>query len=300
MRDAARASNREAQVRLEGSDIELDRGLLDDLGDLLLHLVRNAVGHGLERPEEREAADKPRTGTIEVRAERGRGTVRILVRDDGRGIPREEVLRHAIRRGVAAAGTEDVSDEELLRILTHPGFSTAERVTELSGRGVGLDVVAKRVRELGGALALTTKRGAGTTFELSLPITRALAQALRVRVGGEEYAIPLTHVAEAIEIQDFLLSAVGGREAVRVRDELLPLVRLRAILGIGEEGGETAAVVTQRGERRVALAVDELVGREQILIRPFDPPRGALPLFTGATLLADGRPALVLDPLSVT
>ncbi len=173
-------------------------------------------------------------------------------------------------------------------------------MTELSGRGVGLDVVAKRLRALGGAFMLTTEPGAGTTFTLRMPVTLALAQALRDRVAGEDYAIPLTHVAEAVEIQDVLVSAVAGREAVRVRDDLLPLIRLRGVLGLPESGTETAAVVAGLGERRAALAVDELVGREQILIRPFDAARGALPIFSGATLLADGRPALVLDPLSVT
>lgn len=301
VREAARASGREARVRLEGSDIELDRALLDELGDLLLHLVRNAVGHGLERPDEREAAGKPRVGEIEVRAEREHGNVRITVRDDGKGIPRANVVQHAVRLGVVpATHPENISDDELLRILTHPGFSTADRVTELSGRGVGLDVVAKRLRSLGGAFTLTTEPGVGTTFSLRVPLTLALAQALRVRVAGEDYAIPLTHVAEAVEIQDVMVSAVGGKEAVRVRDDLLPLIRLRAVLGLPAAGAESAAVVAELGSRRAALAVDELVGREQILIKPFDAARGALPLFSGATLLADGRPALVLDPLSVT
>lgn len=301
VRDAARASGREARLEVQGSDIELDRALLDELGDLLLHLVRNAVGHGLERPDEREAADKPRTGLVRVSAVRAHGNVQITVADDGRGIPRGNVVQHAVRLGVLPAGSsEAISDDELLRILTHPGFSTADRVTELSGRGVGLDVVAKRLRALGGAFNLRTEPGVGTTFALRMPVTLALAQALRVRVSGEDYAIPLTHVVEVVEIQDVLVSAVGGRETVRVRDDLLPLIRLRAVLGLPDAGVETAAVVAGLGERRAALAVDELVCREQILIKPFDPARGALPLFSGATLLADGRPALVLDPLSVS
>jgi len=300
VRDAARAAGKSVRLTLEGNDIELDRAILDDLGDLLLHLVRNAVDHGIESPAARMAAGKPAQGELVVRAERERTSVRITVREDGRGIPRGRIAEHAARLGVIGpASGEVLTDEDLLRILTQPGFSTAERVTELSGRGVGLDAVAGRVRTLGGALLLRTEEGQGTSFIMRLPVTLALVHALRVRVAGEDYAIPLTHVAEAVEIQDVHVSAVAGRETVRVRDDMLPLIRMRHVLGLRDPGHESAAVVAEIGERRAALAVDELISREQILIKSFDPARGALPIFSGATLLADGRPALVLDPLSV-
>jgi two-component system chemotaxis sensor kinase CheA len=180
--------------------------------------------------------------------------------------------------------------------MSMPGLSTAERVSELSGRGVGMDAVVSRVRALGGAIDMRTRPGLGTTFRLRLPITLAVAQALRVRVAGEDYAIPLTHVAEAVELESGV--ATPG-ETLRVRGQTVQLVRLRGVLRAGAAGGETAAVIAVIGDRRAALAVDELVGREQILVRTFDAVHGMLPFFSGATLLADGRPALVLDPLSV-
>jgi two-component system chemotaxis sensor kinase CheA len=184
--------------------------------------------------------------------------------------------------------------------MAHAGLSTAEQVTELSGRGVGLDVVLARIRALGGAIDMTTTPGAGTTFTLRLPITLALARALRVRVAGEDYAVPLTHIAEVVELDGGDAPfAHGGGEAVRVRSEVLPLVRMRGVLQAGQAGGERAALIAELGQRRTALAVDEIVGHEQILVKQFDAAVGTLPIFSGATLLADGRPVLVLDPLSV-
>jgi two-component system, chemotaxis family, sensor kinase CheA len=300
VRDAARMAGRSVRLVVEGSDIELDRAILDELSDPLLHLVRNAIDHGIEPPDERERLGKPSQGEIRITAERERTSVRIRVQDDGRGIARAHVATLAQARGLAMpASVPAMTDEDVLRILIQPGFSTAAAVTELSGRGVGMDVVANRIRALGGALTLRTREGTGSTFTLRLPLTLALAQALRVRIGGDDYAIPLTHVGEAVQLQGVLVSATGGRETLRVRDELLPLIRLSAILGGSPQGEEKAAVIAEVGDHKVALAVDELIAREQILITGFDAPTDALPLFSGATLLGDGRPALVLDPLSV-
>ncbi|HSL69936.1 MAG TPA: chemotaxis protein CheW, partial [Longimicrobiales bacterium] len=191
--------------------------------------------------------------------------------------------------------------EELLRIICHPGFSTAKQITDLSGRGVGMDAVVTRVRALGGAIDVTTRHGAGTMFTIRLPITLAVAQALRVRVAGEDYAIPLTHVAEAMLLneQDVVTPKRSGRETIRLRGERMPLVRMRRVLGVNSAGREAAAVIAEAGERRSALAVDQLIGREQILVKEFDHAIGTLPIFSGVTVLADGRPALVIDPLSV-
>lgn len=225
--------------------------------------------------------------------------MRIQVQEDGRGINVRKVVAKARAQGVPVPETNDVSNEELLRILCAPGFSTAESVTDVSGRGVGMDAVVARVRALGGAIDMQTQFGEGTTFTLRLPLTLAIAQALRVRVGVEEYAIPLTHVAEAVELNGAAVDRHKGKEVLRLREEVLPLVRLRNVMHSSEAGVETAAVIAELGERRTALAVDELVGREQILVKQFDGAVGALPIFSGVTLLADGRPALVLDPISV-
>ncbi|HSK19683.1 MAG TPA: chemotaxis protein CheW [Longimicrobiales bacterium] len=297
MRDAARSVGRDVDLVLEGDDVELDRSILDEIGEPLVHLLRNAVDHGIESPADRRRAGKPPRGRIRVSAERERGSVRIVIEDDGRGVSAERMADKARSAGVYDRAEPPATDEELFRLMSMPGLSTASEVSAVSGRGVGMDVVVNRVRALGGAIDMRTNAGTGTTFRMRLPNTLAVAQALRIRVGGEDYAIPLTHVSEAIELDEAALNGAG--DLLRVRSYSVPLVRLRRVLRVQAEGRESAAVIAEIGDRRAALAVDELVGREQILVRTFDAVRGMLPFFSGATLLADGRPALVLDPLSM-
>ena len=299
VRDAARALGKDVDFKIEGNDIEIDRAILEEVADPLVHLLRNAVDHGIETPAERTKAKKPAKAKLVLRAWRERSSVRIQVQEDGRGVNAKKVLAKARALGLAVPETGDVGNEDLLRILCAPGFSTAEQVTDVSGRGVGMDAVAAKIRALGGAIDMQTRLGHGTTFTLRLPLTLAIAQALRVRVGGEDYAIPLTHVAEAVELDSCEIERHKGREVLRLREEVLPLVRLRTVMRSTQNGSESAAVIAELGERRTALAVDELVGREQILVKQFDGAVGTLPIFSGVTLLADGRPALVLDPVSV-
>jgi two-component system chemotaxis sensor kinase CheA len=300
VRDVARSVGKDIDFQIEGRDIEVDRSILDEIVEPLVHLLRNAVDHGIEGPVGRIEAEKAPRGRLTLRALRERSSVIIEVEDDGRGIDAENVIAQARKAGIPVqADSNTIMPDELLRILSHPGFSTAEHVTDVSGRGVGMDAVLTRIRALGGAINLNTQPGQGTTFRIRLPITLAVAQALRVRVAGEDYAIPLTHVAEALLLENSVVQQRGGREVVRLRGELLPLIRLRRVLGSEDNEVESAAVVAEVGERRSALAVDELVGREQILVKEFDGAVGTLPIFSGVTLLADGKPALVLDPLSV-
>ncbi len=299
VRDAARALGKDVDFKIEGKDIEIDRAILEEIADPLVHLLRNAVDHGIEPPAERAKAGKPEKATLLLRAWRDRSSVRIQVQEDGRGINAKKVLAKARAQGIPVPETGDITNEDLLRILCAPGFSTAEQVTDVSGRGVGMDAVVARIRALGGAIDMQTRVGAGTSFTLRLPVTLAIAQALRVRIGGEDYAIPLTHVAEAVELAGCEVDRHKGKEVLRLRDEVLPLVRLRAVMRSTEAGSESAAVIAELGDRRTALAVDALIGREQILVKQFDGAVGTLPIFSGVTLLADGRPALVLDPISV-
>jgi two-component system chemotaxis sensor kinase CheA len=299
VRDAARALGKEVEFRIEGRDIEIDRAILEEVADPLVHLLRNAVDHGIETPAERYGAGKTEKATLVLRAWRDRSSVRIQVQEDGRGINARKVIAKARAQGLSVPDAAEISSEELLRILASPGFSTAEQVTDVSGRGVGMDAVVSRIRALGGAIDMSTEFGEGTTFTLRLPLTLAIAQALRVRVGGEDYAIPLTHVAEAVQLDSSAVDRHKGKEVLRLRDEVLPLVRLRNVMRNTQPGAEQAAVIAELGDRRTALAVDELIGREQILVKQFDGAVGALPIFSGVTLLADGRPALVLDPISV-
>jgi two-component system, chemotaxis family, sensor kinase CheA len=296
VRDLARQLDKQVELRLEGGELRIDRAILEGLHEPLLHLVRNAVDHGLEPAVERAAAGKPPTGMLMLRAERDRAGIRIEVEDDGRGVAPQPGTAPAAASGLDAS--DGVADA-MLRVISRPGYTTARQVTDVSGRGVGLDAVATKLRALGGALSMRTTPGAGTTFVLRVPTSRALTQALRVSVGDEDYVIPLTHVAEAIEFAAGSPVQVGSGEVVHVRGEAVRVVRLSAVLGTGTGGGERAAVLAEVGARRAALAVDELIGREQVLVKPFDVARGTLPLFSGATLLADGHAALVLDPASL-
>jgi two-component system, chemotaxis family, sensor kinase CheA len=299
VRDAARRLGKEVDLVVSGEDVELDRSILEEIVEPLVHLLRNAVDHGIEAPAERVEGGKSPRGRIDVQAERERASVLITVSDDGGGMDAARVVEHARKSGILAEDAEiDLTSEEVFRLVSQAGFSTSADVTDVSGRGVGMDVVVNRIRALGGAIDMQTVHGAGTTFSMKLPVTLALVQALRVRLGGEDYAVPLTHVAEVVDIAEVARDR-RGRETVRVRGREVTLVRLRPMLGIAAGGREHTAVVTEAGGRRAALAVDALVGREQILVKGFDAVTGMLPYFSGATILADGRPILVLDPLSV-
>jgi two-component system, chemotaxis family, sensor kinase CheA len=288
VRDAARQLEREADLELHGGEVEIDRPILDALGDPLLHLVRNAVAHGIEAPAARRARGKRARGRVTVSALAERGSVLLTVADDGAGIDRAAI---AARPGREEAAPAD-DDDALLRLLSRPGFSTAQEVTGVAGRGVGLDMVVTRVRAVGGAIELRTVPGEGTTFSIRLPLTLSTAQALLVRIGTEEYAIPVTHIIGAVEVP-------AAAEFVRLHERSIRLIRLREVLRVPEAGVETAAVVAELGDRRAALAVDEIVGTEQIVVRPFAATRDSLPVFSSVTVRADGRPTLVLDPLSV-
>jgi two-component system, chemotaxis family, sensor kinase CheA len=299
VRDAARRLDKDVDLDLSGEDVRLDRAIIDELGDPLVHLLRNAVDHGIECRADRQRAGKAARGRIEVRAERERTNVRITVRDDGAGVAAERIAERARAAGLLAVGAPaGATDDEVFRLLSQPGLSTATSVGEVSGRGVGMDVVVSRVRALGGAIDMKTTAGVGTEFTIRLPATLALAHALRVRVGAEEYAIPLTHITEAVDLDCEPANAIA-RRSLRLRGETVPLVSIRAMLQVTGAGQEHAAVIARSGTRRAGLMVDELIGREQILVKSFDAVTGTLPFFSGATLLADGRPVLVLDPLSV-
>ncbi|HWL40311.1 MAG TPA: chemotaxis protein CheA [Gemmatimonadaceae bacterium] len=295
VRDTARSLGKEVDFRIEGKEIELDRSMVDEMGEPVLHLLRNSLDHGIESPAERKAAGKPAVATVTLTAERDRTTVVIRVTDDGRGIDKTRVLPRAIELGLVDRSTTDISDEELIRLISRPGFSTADRVTDISGRGVGFDVVATRVRLLGGSLEVHTTAGAGTSVGMRMPLTLAIARALLARVERETYAIPLTHVVETFALSEPMLLESKGREHLVMRDDAFPTVRLRERVGLppSDRGGQV--VLVELAERRVALIVDEFLGQQEIVVKQFDGVAGSRNLFSGATILGDGAPALIID-----
>jgi len=300
VRDAAHSLGKEIELTLEGREIELDRSMLDEIGEPIVHLLRNAADHGIERPEDRVRTGKPRAGQLTLAVTRERQMVTMRVEDDGRGIDRDRVLARARAQGLVDATVESLSDEELVRVISRPGFSTADRVTDLSGRGVGIDVVLTRVRALGGAVEIRTAPGEGTNVTLRLPVTLAIVRALLARVEGEMYAVPMTHVHETVDLAHHARRRVQGRDVMLLRDEVVPLLQFREIVGLPEAGavsvdGTTQVIVIESDGRRAGLVVDEFAGQQDIVVKEFDGVRDGLALFSGATILADGVPALIVD-----
>ncbi len=297
VRDLARELGKPVAFRVEGKEIELDRAILDELGDPLVHLLRNAVDHGIEPAAERRRAGKKPEGEIVLAAVRERASVAISIADDGGGIDRAHILAKAKADGLLDAHVEALTDDQLLRVLARPGFTTAAAVTNVSGRGVGIDVAMTRIRALGGTIDIRTEVGKGTTFVLRLPVTLAIVRALIAAVGRERYALPLTYVAETVEFGVVPMTTVEGREAMVLHDRVVPLVHLRQLLGVNgdQPPARRPVIVLEMGERRAGVIVDGMLGQQEIVVKSFDAPRGTLPVFSGATIMGDGVPALILD-----
>jgi two-component system chemotaxis sensor kinase CheA len=298
VRDAARQQGKDVHFVVEGKEIELDRSLLDEIGEPIVHLLRNSIGHGIEMPDVREAAGKERAGRLVLSAVRDRAAVLIRVSDDGRGIDRDRVLERAQALGLVDESVKELDDAALFRVIATPGFSTVEKVSDLSGRGVGIDAVQAKARSLGGSVELITMRGEGTTITVRLPVTLAIVRALLARAGGERYALPLSHVRETLEYDRDVVQFVKGKPVLVLRDEVLPLLDLCEVVRqrpSEDSGAQREIVVIERGARRSGLVVDELIGQQDIVVKQFDAARDSLALFSGATILSDGAPALIMD-----
>jgi two-component system chemotaxis sensor kinase CheA len=297
VRDAARSVGKPVEFTIEGKEVELDRSMLDEMGEPVLHLLRNSLDHGIETPAERKAAGKEPMATLTLTAERDRATVLIRVTDDGRGIDQKKVLPRAKKLGLIDKATTRLSEEELVRIISRPGFSTAEKVTDISGRGVGFDIVASKVRALGGSLEVHTDEGLGTNVSMRLPLTLAISRALIARVDKELYAIQLTHVLETFALSAPMLIDVKGKEVVAIRDDLFPAIWLRDRVGLAAPDKSAGQVVlVELADKRAALIVDEFVGQQEIVVKQFDGVSASRTLFSGVTILGDGAPALIIDP----
>jgi two-component system chemotaxis sensor kinase CheA len=303
VRDTARSLGKEVEIQISGKDLEFDRALLDAIGDPLVHLLRNSVDHGIESPKVREQIGKPQAGRIELSARRERARVVIVLSDDGRGIDRDRAVARARREGLLDA-TAEPTPQELFRILARPGFSTAKKVTTISGRGVGMDVVENSVRGLGGSVELVTEKGVGTTFRIELPLTIAIVRALIVTVAGQTYALPATFTRESLEVGAGDVQVAHGSEWITWRGGRVPLRRLQRLFANGSADGEGGngpgadqlrLVALEFGGAQLAVSVDDFVGEEEIVVKSFNPPLGSAQLFSGATVRPDGRPALVID-----
>lgn len=295
VRDICRDLGKEAEIVIEGAETELDKSVLDQLGDPLVHLVRNALDHGLERPEEREAAGKPRQGSLRLAAEQRGDSVLVLVSDDGRGLDPERIRKKAIERGLLAPEATP-SLQEIYQLIFLPGFSTAEAVSTLSGRGVGMDVVKRRIELLRGSVELRSEPGRGTEVRLSLPLTLAIIEGLMVEVDGDRYIIPLSMARETIEITRADRKRANGRNVVELRGELIPYLHLRSLFNLPGPAPEAERVViVEVEEKRIGLVVDGVLGNHQTVLKSLGWLGRRVQVFTGATVLGDGRVALILD-----
>jgi len=297
VRNLARKMGKEVEFIIEGKDIEVDRTILDKLGDVLVHLLRNAIDHGIEPPEERVKLGKPRAGRLELIAKREKSHVVIIVRDDGRGIDPEKVKRKAIEKGfITPEQAAEMSDEEAINLIFLPGFSTAEKVTDVSGRGVGMDVVQEVIKALNGSISVKTEVGKGTTFIIKLPISMAIIQALLIKVQNETYAIPINNILETIEVKGDILKTIGGKEVIVLRGEIIPLLSLHELFNLEEpEVDSFPAIIVDFGAQKIALRVDELLHKKDIVIKPLGKGLSNLKGFAGATILGDGSVVLIID-----
>jgi len=294
VRDIANREGKEVEFIIEGGDTELDRSVMDGLNDPLLHLIRNAIDHGIERPEIREAAGKARKGTLRLSARRDRDNVIITIEDDGKGISAEKVKKKAIERGlISEAEAQVLSREETIDFLFRPGFSTAESITDISGRGVGLDVVRTTIESLKGTIKVESTEGEGSRFELLLPPTMAIVTVMMVRINGRRCAIPVHNVVEVASLEQEYIHTIGGHETILLRNEVLPLDRLDDMFGRSDR--TDILVVLQHQNRKRSIAVDLIEGQQEVVIKPLSTVVGSCRGVSGVTIPGDGEVVPVLD-----
>jgi len=307
LRDLAKASGKKIELQMVGEDTEIDKSLIEELSDPLIHLIRNSADHGIELPDVRTRAGKPETGTVVLRARHEGDSVLVEIEDDGKGIDPRVIRSKAVEKGILTAEkAEQLTDEEAINLVFLPGFSTAQTVTDISGRGVGMDVVKSNVRKLNGSVAVTSAVGQGSIFTIKLPLTLAIIDALLMRAGGQVFALPGTSVEETLLVPRDTLAHLTRRKAINLRGEVLGIARLRELLhfkdaaGLSENQGkaddELPVVVVSTGGRRMGIIVDAFLRRQEMVIKPLAPYLASLPGISGASILGDGGVVLILDP----
>lgn len=298
VRDVSKELNKEINLTIEGEETELDRTVIDEIGDPIMHLLRNSLDHGVEHPDDREAKGKPRTGEVGLIARHEGNNVVIMVTDDGAGINADVIRRKAVEKGMISQEDADkLDDADAVRLIFLPGFSTADKITDISGRGVGMDVVRSKIEALSGHVDVETKIDEGSVFKIKLPLTLAIIQAMLVKVQEEMYAIPLGSIDSTINIQPTDIKTVRNKEVIVLRGEIIPIIRMEETLQVPhvKDSDEIFVVVVHAGEAKAGIVVDNLIGQQEIVIKTLGNLFAGLKMFSGATVLGDGRVALILD-----
>ncbi len=301
VRDLSRDSGKEIDLIISGEDTELDKSIIEEIGDPLIHMIRNSCDHGVEGPEVRVAKGKPRRGEVHLSAYHEGNHIVVEIRDDGSGMDADVLKQKAIQKGVITQEEASGMDKnQAYALIFRPGFSTAEKVTNVSGRGVGMDVVRTNIEKLNGIISIESELGRGTTFYLKLPLTLAIIQALLVEVAGETFAVPLVSVIETVRITTDEIHSFEGREVLKLRDRVLSLVRLEEVFSLEEmTSEETYVVVVALAEKQIGFIVDQLIGQEEIVIKPLGEYLGGNPGIAGATITGNGRVRLIIDVAGV-
>ncbi|MGA1225095.1 MAG: chemotaxis protein CheA, partial [Phycisphaerales bacterium] len=301
VRDVAAKAGKRIQLEVEGEDVELDRNVVEEIGDPLVHMIRNACDHGVETSEDRRKVGKSEIGTLRLRAFHSGGSIVIEVEDDGRGLSRERILRKCQEKGLLdpTRNLNDIPDSEVFNYIFLPGFSTAEKVTDISGRGVGMDVVRRNIEALRGSVEIRSTPGKGSTFSMRLPLTMAIIDGMVVRVGAQRYIVPTLNIERSFRPTPSQLTMVLGKgEVVRVRDELLPIYRMRRVFNLAEgcdQLAEGLLLVLENGKRRACVFVDEILGQQQVVIKSLGDSQPTIRGVSGGAILGDGRVALIVD-----
>lgn len=299
VRQLARELGKKVRLDVIGAETELDRTVIDEIGDPLVHLLRNALDHGIEAPDVRAARGKPEEGTIQLRAYHSGNHVFIEIEDDGAGISREKVLKKAISRGIVSPEeAEHLTDEQVYELIFAPGFSTADHISDISGRGVGLDVVKSTIESLGGTVAVDSRPGQGSLFSIQLPLTLSIISVLLVQIAAETYAIPLSSIMETALIRKEDVFYVHNQPVIDFRGKVVPLVRLKdvfAVPGASDDSETVPAVIVRKGEKLAALAVDSFIGQQEVVLKSLGNYLSSVFAISGATILGDGRVALIID-----
>jgi two-component system, chemotaxis family, sensor kinase CheA len=301
--DISARLGKKIELQMSGEATEVDKTVIEKIGDPLVHLVRNSLDHGIELPEQRLAANKPETGTIQLNAYHQGGNIMIEIKDDGFGLPKERIFEKAVEQGIIEEDDE-LSDKQIYELIFKPGFSTAEGVSDLSGRGVGMDVVRSNIHDLGGGIEIDSEEGVGTSFTIRLPLTLAILEGQIISAGSDTYIMPLVSIIESLQVRPNMINMVAGRgETVKLRDEYISIIRLHEIFGIKDAKAtdlcDGLLVVVEGDGRRYGLLVDDLVGQQQVVVKSLEDNYQQVDGISGATILGDGSVALILDVLGL-